>query len=92
MSADPRIRDSATLLLFHPDVHMRNIFISEDDPSVITSIIDWQATSIEPAFWYLDEVPDFATGSELCTKAFELSSQFFTPKLSGPRLMDDSLF
>ncbi|KAL5335577.1 kinase-like domain-containing protein [Aspergillus crustosus] len=92
MSTNTRICDSAAPLLFHPDLHMRNIFVSEDDPSVITSIIDWQGASIEPAFWYSDEVPDFATGSELCTRAFDLSSQFYTPKLSGPRLMDDTLY
>ncbi|KAL3435831.1 hypothetical protein BDV09DRAFT_166825 [Aspergillus tetrazonus] len=83
-----RIRNSAAPLMFHPDLHMRNIFISQDDPSVITGIIDWQSTSVEPAFWYSDEIPDFATGSELCTKAFELSSRFLTPKLSGPRLLN----
>ncbi|KAA8645909.1 aminoglycoside phosphotransferase family protein [Aspergillus tanneri] len=92
MAMDPRIRNSATPVLFHPDLHIRNIFVSEDNPSVITSIIDWQAASIEPAFWYSNKIPDFATGSETCTKAFELSSQFLTPKLSGPRLMNDSLF
>ena len=92
MAMNSRFCSSASPLLFHPDLHMRNIFVSEDDPSVITSIIDWQGTSVEPAFWYSDEVPDFATGSELCTKAFELSSQFLTPKLSGPRLMDEGLF
>ncbi|PKY06081.1 hypothetical protein P168DRAFT_296345 [Aspergillus campestris IBT 28561] len=92
MPLDPRIRDSAAPLLFHPDLHKRNIFVSEDNPSTITSIIDWQATSIEPAFGYADHIPDFATGSELCTKTFELSSQFLTPRLSNPRLIDDNLF
>jgi hypothetical protein len=71
---------------------MRNIFVSEDDPSLITGIIDWQAASIEPAFWYSDEVPDFATGDDIYTDTFELSSQFLTPKLSGPRLMNENLF
>ncbi|EDN03226.1 predicted protein [Histoplasma mississippiense (nom. inval.)] len=35
-----------------PDLHKRNIFVSEDDPSIVTGIIDWQSTSIEPAFCY----------------------------------------
>lgn len=36
-------------------------FVSEDDPTIITAMIDWQSSSIEPAFWYTDEAPDFAT-------------------------------
>ncbi|KAL4792568.1 kinase-like domain-containing protein [Aspergillus venezuelensis] len=92
MTVDARISNSATPLLFHPDLHMRNIFVLEDNPSAITAIIDWQTASIKPAFWYSDEVPDFATGSEICATPFELSSQFLTPKLSGPRLMNDNLF
>jgi Phosphotransferase enzyme family len=96
MSTDSRIRDSAMPVLFHPDLHKRNIFVSDDDPSIITGIIDWQSTSVEPAFWYVDEVPDFATSVEpdngLCAKAFEICSQFLTPKLYGPRAMDDNLF
>ncbi|KAL4876435.1 kinase-like domain-containing protein [Aspergillus karnatakaensis] len=92
MSEDPRIRDSATPLLFHPDLHIRNIFVSEDSPSVVTSIIDWQAASVEPAFWYSDETPNFAKAGELCMKAFDACTQFLMSRLSGSRLMDDSLF
>jgi aminoglycoside/choline kinase family phosphotransferase len=60
MSEEPRIRNAATPTLLHPDLHKRNIFVSDDDPAVITGIIDWQSSSIEPAFWYADDVPDFA--------------------------------
>ncbi|KKZ61111.1 hypothetical protein EMCG_04256 [[Emmonsia] crescens] len=95
ISADPQVQSAATPVLFHPDLHKRNIFVSEDDPSIITGIIDWQSASIEPAFWYADEVPDFTVSTEsgsLCTKTFQVCSQFLTPKLSGPRLMDENLF
>lgn len=92
MSVDTRIGTFTTPLLLHPDLHIRNIFVADDNPSTITSIIDWQGASVEPAFWYSDEVPDFATGSEICAKAFDLSSRFFTPKLAGPRLMNDNVF
>ncbi|KFY67899.1 hypothetical protein V496_01348 [Pseudogymnoascus sp. VKM F-4515 (FW-2607)] len=105
MSNDQRVRDTATPTLFHPDLHKRNIFVSDDDPTVITGIIDWQSASIEPAFWYADEVPDFATtlphpslenqlepNSERCEKAFEVCTQFHVPKLARPRVMDDALF
>ncbi|GLB12039.1 hypothetical protein AtubIFM57258_009317 [Aspergillus tubingensis] len=92
MSQDSRIMDCATPVLFHPDLHKRNIFVSEDDPSEITAIIDWQAASIEPAFWYADEIPDFATENEVCTRAFDVCTQFLIPTLSKPRLMDQNLF
>jgi Phosphotransferase enzyme family len=96
MCADPRIRAASTPILFHPDLHKRNIFVSENDPSKITGIIDWQSASIEPAFWYSDEVPDFAVSDEsennICAKAYDACSQFSTPKLSAPRLMDENLF
>ena len=105
MSEDSRIRDAAAPTLLHPDLHKRNIFVSDDDPAVITGIIDWQSSSIEPDFWYADEIPDFASpvahpslenqlepNSERCAKAFDVCTQFLVPKLSGPRLMDEALF
>ncbi|KUL81635.1 hypothetical protein ZTR_09650 [Talaromyces verruculosus] len=96
MCTEPKIQAAATPTLFHPDLHKRNIFVSETDPSKITGIIDWQSTSIEPAFWYADDVPDFAVSDDsdnnLCAKAFDTCTRFFTPKLSGPRLMDENLF
>lgn len=81
MAEDVRILNAAAPTLHHPDLHKRNVFVSADDPTVITGIIDWQSTSIEPAFWYSDDVPDFArsipdlsgqTGptSEVYAKAF----------------------
>ncbi|KAL8927869.1 MAG: hypothetical protein Q9172_001169 [Xanthocarpia lactea] len=36
--------------LWHTDLHMGNIFVSEDDHTQITSLIDWQSTSISPLF------------------------------------------
>ena len=54
LAKDPRIRGAATATLCHADLHKRNIFVSDEDPSVITSPIDWQSSSIEPAFEYAD--------------------------------------
>jgi hypothetical protein len=47
---DTRIRDNAPPVLVHPDLHTSNIFVDPDDPTKITSIIDWQSASIEPVF------------------------------------------
>ncbi|RMD39708.1 hypothetical protein DV735_g5425, partial [Chaetothyriales sp. CBS 134920] len=105
MAEDPRIQNVATPVLFHPDLHKRNIFVDEDDPTVVTSIIDWQSASIEPAFWYADEVPDFTASApgrnspddppdpqgELCTKAFNACVQFYLPKLFEARVTDEAL-
>ncbi|KAF4170082.1 hypothetical protein CNMCM6936_005227 [Aspergillus lentulus] len=55
-----RIQDAATPALLHPDFHKRNIYVSAEDPTVITGVLDWQSASIEPAFIYANETPDFA--------------------------------
>ena len=34
----PRIRGAAAPTLHHPDLHKRNVFVSNDDPAVITGI------------------------------------------------------
>lgn len=60
LSQDPRIREITAPTLHHPDLHKRNIFVSDEDPTTITALIDWQSSSIEPAFEYADETPDFA--------------------------------
>lgn len=54
----PLICDLATPTLLHADLNKRNIFVSENDPTIITSVIYWQSTSIEPTFVYAKETPD----------------------------------
>lgn len=56
----PVIQQVGSPTLLHPDIHKRNIYVSEEDPSCVTAIIDWQSTSIEPAFVYANETPDIA--------------------------------
>lgn len=58
---DKRIQDAATPTLLHPDFHKRNIYVSAEEPTIITGMLDWQSTSIEPAFIYANETPDFAS-------------------------------
>jgi hypothetical protein len=52
------LQNLATPTLLHPDLHKRNIFVSDDDPTIITSIIDWQSICIEPAFAFASDTPD----------------------------------
>jgi hypothetical protein len=58
---EPQVQRVARPTLLHADLHKRNIFVPDSEPSKITSIIDWQSTSIEPAFIYANETPGFAT-------------------------------
>ncbi|KAI4701951.1 hypothetical protein J4E89_010470 [Alternaria sp. Ai002NY15] len=55
----------STPILFHPDLHSRNIFVSEEDSTVLTAILDWQSSAVQPAFWYADSTPDFAQKEEV---------------------------
>lgn len=105
MAEDPRIRAAAQPVLYHPDLYVRNIFVSRDDPGVMTAIIDWQSCSIEPKFWYANEVPDFAQRvphpecadkierkSEVCAKAYAASMHFLIPSIAKLTSMDGFLF
>ncbi|CAF9938372.1 hypothetical protein IMSHALPRED_000772 [Imshaugia aleurites] len=56
----PLIQNTASPTLLHAELHKRNIYVSDDDPTLITGLIDWQSTSVEPAFIYANETPDFA--------------------------------
>lgn len=61
----PLLQNLATPTLLHPNLHKRNIFVSEDDPTVITSIIDWQSTCIVPAFVFASHTPDLINRNSL---------------------------
>ena len=54
------LQDSSNPLLFHPDLHARNIFVDPNDPTQILGIIDWQSAAVEPAFVHAQVRPDFA--------------------------------
>jgi hypothetical protein len=56
----PRTKSAALPTLLQPDLHERNIFVSENDPATVTGLIDWQSTRVEPAFVYNIQTSDFA--------------------------------
>ncbi|WEW61064.1 hypothetical protein PRK78_006553 [Emydomyces testavorans] len=97
----PEIQSNATPTLFHPDLHKRNIFVSNDDPATVTGIIDWQCASVEPAFYYADDVPDFAKAppegvpesaeETLCSQAYEIGWALLAPRLGATRKIDETL-
>lgn len=59
VSENPRVRGAAAATLCHADLDTRNIFVADHDPTIVTDLIDWQSSSIEPAFEYADGMPDF---------------------------------
>ena len=105
LSQDLRIEKAAAATLGHADLHKRNIFVSNEDPTVITDFIDWQSFSIEPAFEYAYETPDFTTAlpntspedqrawvqADLCKQAFDACLQCLAPKLYTARTLDGDL-
>ena len=97
----PAIESNSAPTLFHPDLHKRNIFVSKDDPTSITAFIDWQSTSIYPAFEYAHDFPDFASIPEegtsenadtsLCYQAYEVGWAMLAPRLGSTRKIDQRL-
>ncbi|RDL30749.1 uncharacterized protein BP5553_10094 [Venustampulla echinocandica] len=57
----PPILEAGLPTLLHHDLRKRNIYVSDLDPAVVTGIIDWQSTSVEPGSMYANEIPDFTT-------------------------------
>jgi hypothetical protein len=106
MVKNSSIQNAACPAMFHPNLHTRNIFVSDEDPTVVSAIIDWQSTSIEPAFWYADATPDFALPqpisdpseeqdtmepkSEAYAKAYNACIHFLAPKLSAVRSIHEA--
>lgn len=69
------LQNLATPTLLHADLHKRNIFVSEGDPTIITSIIDWQSSSIEPAFAFADETPDLVNRNSVLESMLPAAGQ-----------------
>lgn len=44
----PSDQDLAWPTAWHPDLHEENIFVDPADPTVITTLIDWQSTEVIP--------------------------------------------
>jgi hypothetical protein len=74
------LQNLAKSTLLHADLHKRNIFVSQDDPTVITSIIDWQSTSIEPAFMFGNETPDLVNRNSAPASIFAAAGQEVLPE------------
>ncbi|PVH68702.1 hypothetical protein DL98DRAFT_564620 [Cadophora sp. DSE1049] len=76
----PSLEQNSRPTLWHIDLHMGNIFVSETEPSKIVSLIDWQSISVSPLFiqarW-----PIFLEPPDDCVQGFvhpQLPSDFAT--------------
>ena len=102
---DDQLKKAAVPTLLHSDLHMRNIFVSSEDPTVVTGIIDWQSSSINPAFMYTSTTPDFAsdqtisgsgaapspTQSNFCREAYFTGIKLLAPSLYLGLALDDDV-
>ncbi|KAL8845756.1 MAG: hypothetical protein Q9221_009104 [Calogaya cf. arnoldii] len=76
----PSLQQNANPTLWHTDMHMGNIFVSEQDHSQIVSLIDWQHTSVSPlilqARWpvFLSPPDGYVPGPHLMTLTEEYES------------------
>ncbi|KAL8901341.1 MAG: hypothetical protein Q9207_005255 [Kuettlingeria erythrocarpa] len=50
MAEIPALQQTSAPSLWHPDLHMGNIFVSEADHAQITCLIDWQSACVSPLF------------------------------------------
>ncbi|KAB8200234.1 hypothetical protein BDV34DRAFT_217358 [Aspergillus parasiticus] len=77
---DPRILEAASPTLIHADLHKRNIYVSPDDPTVVTGVIDWQSTK--------KEIDD----AKICHQTYDVCMKGLVPKLRQAMLLDPALF
>jgi Phosphotransferase enzyme family len=69
LASHPVIQRSSPAVLWHSDLHLGNIFVSTDDPTVIEGIIDWQSCLVAPLFLqcrvpvFLDPPYDYVPGT-----------------------------
>ncbi|KAE8388679.1 hypothetical protein BDV23DRAFT_173680 [Aspergillus alliaceus] len=95
LAQDTRIQDAATPALLHPDVNKRNIYVSTEEPSIITGLLDWRSAGIGPTFIYANETPDFEQGrkdASICYQTYDVCMNGLVPKLRPARLLDPTLF
>ncbi|KAB8268648.1 hypothetical protein BDV30DRAFT_230555 [Aspergillus minisclerotigenes] len=77
---DPRIQKAASPTPIHADLHKRNIYVSPDDPTVVTGIIDWQSTSKKQL-----------NDAKICHQTYDMCMKGLIPKLRQAMLLDPAL-
>ena len=102
---DSRIQNASSPVLFHPDLNKRNITVSEEQPELITSFIDWQHARVEPGWEYSYESPDFSEPlldtsgnseteekiADACSQTLNASLQLLVPKVGIGRTINEDM-
>lgn len=71
LDSDTLIDRASQPVLWHTDLHMGNIYVSNEDSTKIVSLIDWQSIVVSPLFLqarfpeFLPVDEDYAFGSEI---------------------------
>ncbi|GKZ83137.1 hypothetical protein AnigIFM56816_008221 [Aspergillus niger] len=71
LSQDSRIVRTADSVIWHTDLHLGNIYVSSDDPTIIEGVIDWQSAQAAPLFIqaqfpeFLRPPKDYTPGTEV---------------------------
>ncbi|KAE8357814.1 kinase-like domain-containing protein [Aspergillus caelatus] len=60
LSHDTRVTDVSNSVIWHTDLHLGNIFVSLNEPSIVEGIIDWQSSQLCPLFIQA-QFPEFIT-------------------------------
>lgn len=53
LAENPSLQRYSRPTIWHTGLHLGNIFVSDEDPTHIVDIIDWQFVSIKPAFTHV---------------------------------------
>lgn len=54
------VQAMAAPVLLYPAIHKRSIYVSPDDPYIVTGMVSWRSACIGPAFVHVVFTPDFA--------------------------------
>jgi hypothetical protein len=60
LAAKEDVQAMAALVLLYPAIHKRSIYVSPDDPYIVTGMVSWRSACIGPAFMHVVFTPDFA--------------------------------
>ncbi|KAJ5341385.1 hypothetical protein N7541_010509 [Penicillium brevicompactum] len=97
---DKRIVEAAAPVLLHPDFHKRNIYVSAEEPTVITGLIDWQSAIPEedPHENERNETQNSPQNerelkdASVCHQTYDVVMKLLIPKRRPARLLDPTLF
>ncbi|KAL8868093.1 MAG: hypothetical protein Q9174_005223, partial [Haloplaca sp. 1 TL-2023] len=77
----PQEPTSTAAIIWHEDLHSGNIFVDPDNPTKITSIIDWQCTHVAPLFRHARTPKILAFGGTKVPLGLSILKSAITPQV-----------